>query len=60
MAKGTRDFKKLKDMIKEVDQKRERDSARVDATLEELKVMIQALTVQNNDRMSQEGGVVGR
>ena len=60
MAEGTRDFKRLESMIKEVDQKREKDSARIDAALEELKVMIHGLTVQNNDRRqqvnSQEGG----
>ena len=64
MAEETRDFKKLKAMIKDVDQKRERDSARTDAVLEELKAMVQALTVQNNDRRGQvnvqEGGGNGR
>ena len=47
-------------MIKEVDQKREKDSTKVNETLEELKAMIQTLTVQNNDRKSQEGGVFCR
>ena len=50
MAEGTRDFKRLESMIKEVDQKRDKDSVRIDAALEELKVMIHGLTVQNNDR----------
>ena len=64
MAEGTRDFKKLEAMIKEVDQKRERDSARTDAALEELKAMVQSLTVQSNERRGQvnvqEGGGNGR
>ena len=60
MVEGTRDFKKLEGMIKEVDQKRERDSARVDAALGELKAMIQALTVPNDDRRTQEEGVASR
>ena len=53
MAEGTRDFKKLESMIKEVDQKREKDSARIDAALEELKAMIHGLTMQINDRRQQ-------
>ena len=45
MAEGTRDYKKLEGMIKEVDQRRERDSARIDATLEEIKAMINGFMI---------------
>ena len=47
-------------MIKEVDQERERDSARVDTTLEEIKAMIHGLIAQHHElrsqMTSQEGG----
>ena len=60
MVEGTRDYKKLEGMIKEVDQRRERDSTRINATLEEIKVMINGLTMQHNEMRgqtsTQEGG----
>ena len=64
MAKGTRDFKRLENMLKEseqkcdrelkeIDQRRERDTARIDATLEEIKALINGMTYQYNDIRSQ-------
>ena len=53
MVEGTREYKKLECMIKEVDQRREKDSARIDVTLEEIKAMINGLTMQHNEMRSQ-------
>ena len=57
MAEGTRVYKRLEGMLKEFDQKRkkefkegeqkrEKDIARVDAVLEEIKAMINGMTFQ--------------
>ena len=64
MAKGTRDFKRLENMLKEneqkrdkelneIDQRRERDIARIDATIEEIKTFINGITFHYNDIRSQ-------
>ena len=57
MADGTRDHKKLEATIKEVDQKREKDSVRIegklDAAVDEIKSMIHGMTVQYNDLRNQ-------
>ena len=64
MAEGTRDYKRLEGMLKEFDQKREKefkegeqkrkkDIARVDAVLEEIKAMINGMTFQQNDLRTQ-------
>ena len=59
MAEGTRDFKKLEGMIKEVDQRREKDSARIDAALEEIKAMIHGLVRQHNEGRANRGSILG-
>ena len=57
MVEGMREYKRLERMIKEFDQKREKefkegeqkrekDIARVDAVLEEIKAMINGMTFQ--------------
>ena len=63
MAEGTRDYKRLKAMLKELDQKREKDmlrvegrldaavegvDARLDAALAEIKTLINGMTMQIN------------
>ena len=59
MAEGTREYKRLESMLKESDQKREKDLARVegglsrvegrlDTALEELKSMMNGMTLQMN------------
>ena len=64
MAEGTRDFKRLENMLKEseqkhdrelkeIDQQREKDTARINATLEEIKALINGMTYQYNDIRSQ-------
>ena len=56
MAEGTRDYKRLEGMFKDLkdcDQKREKDLARMDAALEDIKVMINGLTLQYNDLRGQ-------
>ena len=64
MAEGTRDYKRLEGMLKEFDQKREKefkegeqkrekDIARVDAVLEEIKAMINGMTFQQNEIRTQ-------
>ena len=63
MAEGTREYKRLEGVIKECDQKRERDIARVDATLEEIKAMINGMTIQYNDirnQMNEREGEMNR
>ena len=59
MAKGIRDFKKLEGMIKKVDQIREKDSARIDATLEEIKAMIHGLVRQHIEGAANRGSILG-
>ena len=62
MAEGTRDYKRLESMLKESDQKRDKEISRVegslarvegrlDAVIEEIKSMLQGL--QNNESRSQ-------
>ena len=62
MAEGTRDYKRLESMLKESDQKRDKEISRVesslarverrlDAAIEEIKSMLQGL--QNNELKSQ-------
>ena len=50
MAKGTCEYKKLEGMLKEIDQKCEQDLVRVEgrlnATLEEIKALINDTTLQ--------------
>ena len=64
MAEGMRDYKRLEGMLKESDQKRDKDIARVenslarvegkvDAVLEEIKSLINGMTIQNNDLRKQ-------
>ena len=56
MAEGTRDYKRLERMFKDLkdcDQKREKDLARMDAALEDIKVLINGLTLQYNDLRGQ-------
>ena len=64
MVEGTRDYKRLEGMLKESDQKRDKDIARVenslarvkgrvDAVLEEIKSLINGMTLQNNDLKNQ-------
>ena len=68
MTKGTRDYKRLESMLKENDQKREKDLARVEArldtTLEDIKSLIHGIIVQHNElrsqMTSQEGGRANR
>ena len=47
-------------MIKECDQKRKRDIARVDVVLEDIKAMIGGMTIQYNDIRSQINNLEGR
>ena len=49
MAEGTREYKRLEGMLKEFDQKMEKDIARVDAILKEIKAMINGMTFQQNE-----------
>ena len=64
MAEGTRDYNRLESMLKESEQKRDKKITRVDgslarvkgrldATLEEIKSLIQGMTLQNNELKSQ-------
>ena len=57
MAEGTRDYKLLKLMLKESDQRWERDLARIEgkleAALEEIKSLIHRMSLQNNEIMNQ-------
>ena len=65
MADGTCEYKKLEGMLKEIDQKREQDLVRVegrlDATLEEIKALINDTTLKKNEIQNQiakqDGGV---
>ena len=65
MAEGTRDYKRLESMLKECEQKREKDLARVegdlsrvegrlDTALEELKSMMNGMTLQINGMTLQQ------
>ena len=74
MAEGTRDYKRLESMLKELDLKREKnmakvegrlekDLAQVDATLEEIKALINGMTLHHNDlhtQMENQEGVYNR
>ena len=64
MVEGMCDYKRLEGMLKENDQKRDKDIARVenslarvkgrvDAALEEIKSLINGMTLQNNDLKNQ-------
>ena len=64
MVEGICDYKRLKGMLKESDQKWDKDlirvenslarvDGRVDATLEEIKSLINGMTLQNNDLKNQ-------
>ena len=68
MAEGTRDYKRLETMIKDLkdnEQKRDKELSRVegkvDAAMEEIKTMMSGMTIQYNDIRSQlsqlEGGL---
>ena len=68
MAEGMRDYKRLETMIKDLkdnEQKRDREFIRVegkvDAVIEEIKIMMSGMTIQYNDIRSQlsqlEGGL---
>ena len=50
---GMKDYKRLEDMLKNSDQKREKDLARVegklDAVLEEIKALIIGTTIHHNE-----------
>ena len=69
MAEGTRDYKRIESMLKELkdsDQKQEKElfrvEGRLDAALDEIKAMINGVTLQCNDIRSQmnnsEGGTL--
>ena len=57
MTEGIQDYKRLEGMLKESEQKREKDLAmvkgRVDAALEETKSLINGMTVQHNEIKNQ-------
>ena len=57
MAEGTKDYKLLKLMLQESDQRWERDLARIEgkleAALEEIKSLIHRMSLQNNEIMNQ-------
>ena len=56
MAEGTRDYKILKLMLQESDQRWERNLARIEGklevALEEIKSLIHGMSLQNNEIMS--------
>ena len=64
MAEGTRDYKRLESMLKECEQKRENDLAkvegRVNAALEEIKTLINGMTLQHNEIRNQMNNQEGR
>ena len=66
MAEGTREYKRIETMLKELkdsDQERKKDIARVkeriEGALEEIRLMINGMTLQNNDLRNQGGSREG-